>query len=80
VGYAENDSTVQKSDSGKGEATWDYGDALVNRGVAMWLDPARNAKPALQCRRRIYEATLDARLIALDSASGIPLGLLPACP
>jgi len=46
----------------------------------MWLDPARNPKPALPCRRRIYETTLDARLIALDSASGIPLGFLPARP
>jgi quinoprotein glucose dehydrogenase len=54
------------------DPTWDYGDALVNRGVATWFDPARNAKPAVQCRRRIYEATLDARLIALDSATGIP--------
>ena len=54
------------------DPTWDYGDALVNRGVATWLDPARNAKPALPCRRRIYEATLDARLIALDGATGIP--------
>jgi quinoprotein glucose dehydrogenase len=54
------------------DPTWDYGDALVNRGVATWLDPARNAKPPLQCRRRIYEATLDARLIALDSATGVP--------
>jgi len=54
------------------DPTWDYGDALVNRGVATWLDPARNAKPTLQCRRRIYEATLDARLIALDSATGVP--------
>ena len=54
------------------DPTWDYGDALVNRGVASWLDPAGNEKPALRCRRRIYEATLDARLIALDSATGIP--------
>jgi quinoprotein glucose dehydrogenase len=54
------------------DPTWDYGDALVNRGVATWHDPARDAKPALPCRRRIYEATLDARLIALDSGTGIP--------
>ena len=54
------------------DPTWDYGDALVNRGVATWRDPARNGRPALPCRRRIYEATLDARLIALDSATGVP--------
>jgi len=48
----------------------DYGDGLINRGVATWLDPSRGkGKP---CRRRIFEATLDARLIALDAATGEP--------
>jgi quinoprotein glucose dehydrogenase len=48
----------------------DYGDGLINRGVATWLDPSRGkGKP---CRRRIFEATLDARLIALDAANGEP--------
>jgi quinoprotein glucose dehydrogenase len=48
----------------------DYGDGLVNRGVATWLDPAR---PAGQlCRRRIFESTQDARLVAVDAASGAP--------
>ena len=48
----------------------DYGDGLINRGVSTWLDPARPAgKP---CHRRIFEATLDARLIALDAATGAP--------
>jgi quinoprotein glucose dehydrogenase len=52
------------------DLTWPYGDGLINRGVAAWLDPARKAgKP---CQRRIYEATLDARLIALDAATGVP--------
>ena len=51
------------------DPTWDYGDALVNRGVATWLDPSP-AKTVLTCKRRIYEATLDARLIALDAATG----------
>ena len=46
----------------------DYGDGLINRGVATWLDEARGAGAA--CRRRIFEATLDARLIALDAATG----------
>ena len=41
--------------------TLGYGDGLINRGVATWLDSER---PASQpCRRRIYEATLDARLV-----------------
>ncbi len=47
-----------------------YGDGLINRGVATWLDPSR-AK-GRRCRRRIFEATLDARLIALDAATGEP--------
>jgi membrane-bound PQQ-dependent dehydrogenase (glucose/quinate/shikimate family) len=53
------------------DRTWDYGDAFVNRGVATWLDPAVPLKIRRPCRRRIYEATLDARLIALDAASGM---------
>jgi quinoprotein glucose dehydrogenase len=47
----------------------DYGDGLINRGVATWLDSSPSAKT---CRRRIFEATLDARLIALDAATGKP--------
>jgi quinoprotein glucose dehydrogenase len=46
----------------------DYGDGLINRGVATWLDSSRSTRQP--CRRRIYEATLDARLIALDAATG----------
>jgi quinoprotein glucose dehydrogenase len=52
------------------ELDWDYGDGLVNRGAATWLDSARAKGQA--CRRRIFESTQDARLIALDSASGAP--------
>ncbi|SPE21708.1 Quinoprotein glucose dehydrogenase [Candidatus Sulfotelmatobacter sp. SbA7] len=52
------------------ELAGNYGDGLINRGVAAWLDPLRpKGKP---CRRRIFEATLDARLIALDAATGEP--------
>jgi quinoprotein glucose dehydrogenase len=52
------------------ELAGNYGDGLINRGVAAWLDPSRaKSKP---CRRRIFEATLDARLIALDGATGEP--------
>ena len=46
------------------ERSGPYGDRLINRGVATWLDPARTT--AQPCRRRIFEATLDARLIALE--------------
>jgi quinoprotein glucose dehydrogenase len=48
----------------------DYGDGLINRGVAAWIDPSR--KKGKVCRIRIFEATLDARLISLDSATGEP--------
>ena len=48
----------------------DYGDGLVNRGVATWLNPSLS--PKSQCRRQIFEATLDARLIALDAGTGKP--------
>ena len=48
----------------------DYGDGLINRGVATWLDETR--APAAACRRRLFEATQDARLIALDAATGSP--------
>jgi quinoprotein glucose dehydrogenase len=52
------------------EIAGDYGDGLINRGVSTWLDPSRaKGKP---CRRRIFETTLDARLIALDALTGEP--------
>jgi len=48
----------------------DYGDGLVNRGVATWLDAARpSGQP---CRRRIFEATQDARLVSIDASKGSP--------
>ncbi|HKQ11230.1 MAG TPA: pyrroloquinoline quinone-dependent dehydrogenase [Rhizomicrobium sp.] len=45
-----------------------YGDGLINRGLAAWRDP--DAKTA--CALRLFEATLDARLLALDAATGQP--------
>lgn len=52
------------------ELAGNYGDGLINRGVAAWLDPSRaKTKP---CRWRVFEATIDARLIALDGATGEP--------
>ena len=47
-----------------------YSEGLMNRGVSTWLDTGR--KPDAECRRRIFLATIDARLIALDAASGKP--------
>jgi quinoprotein glucose dehydrogenase len=64
--------TVRWAYDPKIDPTWDYGDALVNRGVATWLDPMAATGTGRPCRRRIYEAALDARLIALDAATGIP--------
>jgi quinoprotein glucose dehydrogenase len=45
-----------------------YSDGLINRGVSSWSDSTRAADQP--CRRRIYIATIDARLISLDAASG----------
>ena len=45
-----------------------YSEGLINRGVSSWLDPQR--KPGEACQRRIFIGTIDARLIALDAATG----------
>jgi quinoprotein glucose dehydrogenase len=53
----------------------DYGDGLINRGVVTCPDAGSTEKEPAgrpKGRRRIYEATLDARLIALDAESGKP--------
>ena len=47
-----------------------YANQLICRGVATWADPGRRGAEA--CRRRIFTATNDARLIALDAATGRP--------
>jgi quinoprotein glucose dehydrogenase len=49
-----------------------YSEGLVSRGVALWTDPGKAESEA--CRRRIFLATIDARLFALDAASGQPCG------
>ncbi|HKV05354.1 MAG TPA: pyrroloquinoline quinone-dependent dehydrogenase [Candidatus Acidoferrales bacterium] len=52
------------------DRTWPSGDGLINRGVSTWLDPSRpTGQP---CHRRIFESTIDARLIALDARTGVP--------
>lgn len=43
---------------------------IANRGVTSWVDP--DADPNTECRHRIFVGTLDARLIALDGATGRP--------
>jgi quinoprotein glucose dehydrogenase len=52
------------------ELDGDYGDGLVNRGVSTWVDSARSKEQP--CRRRIFESTQDARLLAIDAATGSP--------
>jgi quinoprotein glucose dehydrogenase len=42
----------------------------VSRGVSLWVDETSDAKAA--CHARIYAATLDARLLALDATTGKP--------
>jgi quinoprotein glucose dehydrogenase len=62
--------TARWSYDPKIDQTWQAGDGLINRGVATWVDGKAAAdKP---CRRRIFEATIDARLIGLDAANGHP--------
>jgi quinoprotein glucose dehydrogenase len=46
-----------------------FGD-FANRGVALWLDTA--AAPGSRCSLRVFVATIDTRLIALDAARGTP--------
>jgi quinoprotein glucose dehydrogenase len=50
------------------DQTWQSGDGLINRGLATWVDSKRAA--GVPCHRRLFEATIDARLIAVDAATG----------
>jgi quinoprotein glucose dehydrogenase len=43
---------------------------FTSRGVAQWLDAA--APEGAPCRRRIFAATVESRLFALDAATGKP--------
>ena len=47
----------------------DYSE-VASRGVSAWIDP--RAKRGSPCRLRIFEGTLDARLISLDGDTGKP--------
>jgi len=70
---------VMALDPATGREIWRY-DARVNprggygdfasRGVSTWVDTT--LKPGMPCRRRIYVATMDARLVSLDASSGYP--------
>lgn len=66
-------------DPGTGRERWVYDARLdrglgfgdhTSRGVSTWLDTTR--PEGAPCRRRILAATVDARLLALDAATGHP--------
>jgi quinoprotein glucose dehydrogenase len=66
-------------DPESGEVRWRFDTKLdlsvnysepTSRGVAAWSDPAREGEAA--CGRRIFYATPDARLFALDARTGEP--------
>jgi quinoprotein glucose dehydrogenase len=49
-----------------------YSEGLVNRGVTYWSGSGDTGTAT--CHRRIFLATIDARLFALDAVSGNPCG------
>jgi quinoprotein glucose dehydrogenase len=66
-------------DPGSGAAAWTYDpkvdrshdySEVTSRGVAAWIDP--RAASGTPCRLRIFEGTIDARLISLDGKTGTP--------
>ena len=52
------------------DPTWQSGDGLVNRGVSIWRN--KDEKPSQPCVHRIFETTIDARLVVIDAATGKP--------
>ncbi|SPJ26118.1 pyrroloquinoline quinone-dependent dehydrogenase [Palleronia abyssalis] len=66
-------------DAATGEENWRYDPGVPNdaipygatcRGVAVWTDP--EASEGDTCATRLIEATLDAKIISLDAATGVP--------
>lgn len=51
------------------DRTINFGD-FANRGVALWLDTT--APVGSRCALRVFVATIEARLIALDAQTGLP--------
>jgi quinoprotein glucose dehydrogenase len=45
-------------------------DEVTTRGLVAWVDSSRS--DSMPCRTRLFLATFDARLIALDGRSGVP--------
>jgi quinoprotein glucose dehydrogenase len=50
------------------DITQGYSEDLISRGVSAWNDPDADARAV--CARRIFLGTVDARLIAIDAATG----------
>ncbi|MCU0648068.1 MAG: pyrroloquinoline quinone-dependent dehydrogenase [Gemmatimonadaceae bacterium] len=48
----------------------DRNEGFVSRGVALWAD--QSARATAPCARRVFFATVDARLFALDATDGRP--------
>lgn len=48
----------------------DYANQLICRGVASWRDA--RAQASAPCAARVFTATADARLFAIDAATGVP--------
>jgi quinoprotein glucose dehydrogenase len=71
-------SRVIALDAETGRERWSFDPAIdrtlqvmvTSRGVSIWLDPERG--PGEPCRRRVFLGAQDARLIALDAATGRP--------
>ncbi len=79
--YCTGMNRVFALDPETGAERWSYDPGMRNRkligpyprvcrGVAWW--PDEQAQPEATCRERIYTATLDAELIALDAKTGEP--------
>ena len=49
---------------------WQSGDGLTNRGAAAWKEADAKQASGQPCSRRIFEATIDARLMAIDADTG----------
>jgi quinoprotein glucose dehydrogenase len=71
-------SRVEALDAETGRLLWRFDPRIdrtaypmvTTRGVSVWLDPVRGAGEP--CRRRVFLAAQDARLFALDGATGRP--------
>jgi quinoprotein glucose dehydrogenase len=68
-------------DAATGQQTWHFdpqvhtaqdGTIVTSRGVALWPATAATLDPNRPCATRVFLGTIDARLLALDAATGKP--------